>query len=132
VHKKLPSEQGVHKKRVLLVEDDSSMRRFVKIVLTRANYDVVSVEDGLVALEKAKENVFDAVVADAIMPNLSGFDLFRMLRGDKNYKTTPLVILSGFTDQIPENPDDSLVSAYLEKDTNLGTRLPSILEKLLV
>ncbi len=108
------------------------MRRFVKIVLTRANYDVVSVEDGLVALEKAKENVFDAVVADAIMPNLSGFDLFRMLRGDKNYKTTPLVILSGFTDQIPENPDDSLVSAYLEKDTNLGTRLPSILEKLLV
>ncbi len=84
-----------YKKKILLAEDDDSMRRFLEVILRKANYDVVSAEDGLVAMKAALENEFDAVVADAVMPNMTGYDLCRMLRQNADKKQIPLIILSG-------------------------------------
>jgi CheY-like chemotaxis protein len=132
VTESIPTKPNLKKKKVLLVEDDASMRRFVKVVLNRANYEVMEAADGLAALEYAKENHFDAVLADAVMPNISGFDLCRMLRADKRHDATRFIILSGFSSQLrsSQNPSDGLIDAYLEKDTNLATKLPSILDNL--
>ena len=58
------------------------MRRFVEVTLQQANYNVLVAEDGLDAMRLALENHIDAVVADAIMPNMSGYDLCRMLKGN--------------------------------------------------
>jgi len=76
-----------YKKKILLAEDDDSMRRFLEVILRKANYDVVSAEDGLVAMKAALENEFDAVAADAVMPNMTGYDLCRMLRQNADKKT---------------------------------------------
>ena len=70
------------KKTVLLAEDDNSMRRFIEIILQQAGYEVLAAEDGLEATKIALENDVDVVIADAIMPNLTGYDLCRMLRGN--------------------------------------------------
>jgi DNA-binding response OmpR family regulator len=80
-------------KKILLAEDDSAMRRFVEIILQQAGYEVLTAEDGLKAMETALANEIDAVVADAVMPHLSGYDLCRMLR--PRAKKLPLIILSG-------------------------------------
>jgi len=95
----LSDENNSYKKKILLAEDDDSMRRFLEVVLQKANYDVVSAEDGLVAMKAALENEFDAVVADAVMPNMTGYDLCRMLRQNADKKQIPLIILSGLNQE---------------------------------
>lgn len=114
------------KKKILLAEDDDSMRRFVEVILKKAGYEVLTVEDGLAALPIALETNIDAVVTDAIMPNLSGYDLCRMLRGNDEKKELPMIILSG----IEEN-DNKIADIFLTKDTNLKENLTSSLQKLL-
>ncbi|MCU1288044.1 MAG: CheA signal transduction histidine kinase [Acidobacteria bacterium] len=118
------------RKKILLAEDDSSMRRFVEIILQQAGFEVVTAEDGLQAMQIALENNLDAVVADAIMPHLSGYDLCRMLRGNDEKRNVPLVILSGLAQENPDKPD-CLADAYLFKDANLKENLISTLEKLI-
>ena len=119
------------KPRILLVEDDISMRRFIEILLSRANYEVVSAEDGLAAMKIALSENFDAVVTDAVMPNLTGHDLCRILRQNPNYKKTSLVILSGLEKDIASNSENDCADIYLLKDANLKEELTKNLAKLL-
>jgi DNA-binding response OmpR family regulator len=114
----------LEKKKVLLAEDDSSMRRFIEITLQKAGFEVLAAEDGLTAMQIALENEIDALVADAIMPQMSGFDLCRMLRD----RRIPCIILSGLENN---NSDSELADAFLTKDTNLKDELLAALEKLL-
>ena len=62
------------------------MRRLLEVILKKAGYEVISTEDGLQAMKHALENTIDAVVADAIMPGLTGYDLCRMLKNKSRKK----------------------------------------------
>lgn len=112
------------KKRVLLAEDDASMRRLIEITLQKAGFDVLTAEDGLAAMQIALETEIDVIVADAIMPNMSGYDLCRMMRS----RRIPCIILSGLAEN---NANGDLADVFLTKDTNLKEELLSALEKLL-
>jgi len=114
----------LEKKKVLLAEDDPSMRRFIEITLQKAGFEVLAAEDGLAAMQIAVETEIDVIIADAIMPNMSGYDLCRMLRDRK----IPCIILSGLAEN---DPDGELADVFLTKDTNLKTELLSALQKLL-
>ena len=116
------------KKKILLAEDDSSMRRFVEIILQQAGYEVLTAEDGLQAFEAAQTNEIDALVADAVMPHLTGYDLCRMLRSQT--KDLPLIILSGL-EQNNQDGDDCVADMFLVKNANLKNDLTTALEKLL-
>jgi DNA-binding response OmpR family regulator len=105
--------------KILLAEDDAAMRRFLEITLQRAGYEVTSAEDGLAAMKIAFAEQFDVVVADAVMPNLTGHDLCRMLRQNPDYKTVPLIILSGLEHQVSMGFADDSANLYLVKGTNL-------------
>lgn len=118
------------KKRILLAEDDDSMRRFVEVILKKAGYEVLAAEDGLAAMQIAVETEIDAVVADAIMPNLSGYDLCRMLRGNDEKKKMPCIILSGMENEYNDETK-KIADAFLIKDTNLKENLTLTLESLL-
>lgn len=109
------------KKKILLAEDDASMRRFIEIILQKADFDVITAEDGLAAMQTALETDIDAVVADAIMPNMTGYDLCRMLRNNPDKADVPLVILSG----LQQNAADAegLADAYLLKGDKLKEEL---------
>jgi CheY-like chemotaxis protein len=114
----------LEKKKILLAEDDSSMRRFIEIILQKADYDVLAAEDGLAAMQIALETEIDAIVADAIMPNMSGYDLCRMLRE----RQIPCIILSGLAEN---DSDNDHADVFLTKDTNLKEELLAALETLL-
>ena len=116
---------------VLVAEDDSSMRRFIEITLKQAGYSVVTAEDGLEGMKIALEIPIDAVVADAVMPNLTGYDLCRMLRGNPEKQNLPLIILSGLERENPDKPAEHLADIFLTKGTDLKTDLLKSLEKLL-
>lgn len=114
----------LEKKTVLLAEDDSSIRRFIEITLQNAGFEVLTAEDGLAAMQIALETKIDAVVADAIMPQMSGYDLCRALRS----RQIPCIILSGLEEN---DSNDDLADVFLTKDTNLKDRLLSALQTLL-
>lgn len=116
------------KQKILLAEDDISMRRFVEITLQRADYEVSTAEDGLSAMKLALDNEFDAIIADAIMPNLTGFDLCRVLRQNPHYQDKIFIILSGFDSQ----SENDLADAYLLKSNNLKEDLLEKLSSLFV
>ncbi len=123
------SNQHSPKQKVLLAEDDASMRRFLEITLQRDGYETVSAEDGLAAMKIALAEKFDAVVADAVMPNLTGHDLCRILRQNEDFKTVPLIILSGLEQEISTNLEHDCADAYLVKGANLKEELTGTLKK---
>jgi DNA-binding response OmpR family regulator len=119
------------KKKILLAEDDSSMRRFVEVILQKANYAVVPAEDGLAAMEIVLAEPVDIVVADAMMPNLSGHDLCRILRQNPQTMGIPFIILSGFDQSDAADSKDSQADVYLQKGANLKDELLSTISQLL-
>lgn len=81
---------------ILIVEDDRSIRRYLEVILQRAGYCVLSAADGLEAMKAALTSAVDAVVTDAIMPHLNGYELCRFLRHHPKLSRLPVVLLSGF------------------------------------
>ena len=119
------------KRTILIAEDDDSMRRFLEITLKRENYKVFTAKDGLEALEIVLNNEISVIVTDAIMPNLTGFDLCRILRQNPQKQQIPLIILSGFSQDDEANANKCFADFYLMKGNNLKEDLTKTLEKLL-
>jgi two-component system response regulator PilR (NtrC family) len=63
--------------RVLIVDDERSMRELLSIVLRRDGYDVLTAEDGASAVELLKQQRFDILITDIRMPQMNGVDLLR-------------------------------------------------------
>lgn len=125
------SEKSSPKPKILLAEDDGAMRRFLEITLQRADYTVVSAEDGLAAMQIALAENFDAVVTDAVMPNLTGHDLCRILKQNPNFKNVPLIILSGLEQEISANVEQDCANLYLVKGAKLKDELVEKLAELI-
>lgn len=64
--------------RILLAEDDESMRRFLVKALERAGYEVASYGDGAAAYERLKEEPFTLLLTDIVMPEMDGIELARL------------------------------------------------------
>ena len=90
------------KKRVLLVEDDDSVRQLVKIKLEMNDYDVVEAKDGLEGLLLLDMHHPDAVVLDLMMPDVGGERMLAQLRATPETKRTPVVIITGKPEVAPE------------------------------
>lgn len=81
-------------KRILSVDDSTSIRQLVQFTLEKEGYEVVSAVDGRDAIQKAKEKHADMVITDLNMPNVDGIELIRSLRSDPDYRFTPIVMLT--------------------------------------
>ena len=90
-----PRSAAAEPARVLLVEDDPALRRYLGVVLRRAGYEVIAAADGLEAFKIALSTPVSAVVTDAVMPRLGGPELCRLLRARAEYAALPVVMLTG-------------------------------------
>ena len=79
---------------ILAVDDSSSMRQMVAFTLKGAGYQVVEAADGQEALNKAKSQKFDLIITDVNMPIMDGITFIKNLRGEANYKFTPMLMLT--------------------------------------
>jgi DNA-binding response OmpR family regulator len=66
-------------KRILVTEDDPSIRRLLATILRRASYEVDTAKNGRDALEKTKKTDYDVIVLDLMMPVMSGFEVLERL-----------------------------------------------------
>ena len=84
--------------KVMVVEDDANLREIYSIRITAEGYDVVSAGDGEEALAVAVREKPDLILADVMMPKISGFDMLDILRSTPeiaNIKVIMMTALSG-------------------------------------
>ena len=83
--------------RILVVDDEPPIRRFLRTSLTSQGYQVLEADDGAQALDILKRNAVDVVVLDLGLPNLHGFEVIQRLRDGKS--VVPIIVLSSRTDE---------------------------------
>jgi DNA-binding response OmpR family regulator len=83
--------------KIFVVEDDTDLNRFVSSSLRGAGYDVVSLFDGLQALEKMDEEKCDLLLTDIMMPRMNGFELAESVRVTD--KTMPIIFMTAKDDK---------------------------------
>ncbi len=81
-------------KRILLAEDTPSTAMLEKSVLEAAGFFVTHAKDGEEALGMAAREQFDLVISDVLMPRMNGFELTSQLKGMKNYRAVPIIIVT--------------------------------------
>ncbi len=79
--------------KILIVDDERSIRNTLKDILEFEKYQVELAEDGLVALEITKASTFDAIFLDIKMPQMDGIEVLQQMR--ENGIETPIVMISG-------------------------------------
>ncbi len=96
--------------RILVIDDEPSVRTVVRMTLEKAGYDVLEAEDGEQAIEAINtgENrlVLDAVICDIRMPKINGIEAIDYFQ--KEYPHVPLVILTGY-------PETEMAVSFLRK-----------------
>ena len=80
--------------KILIAEDDQDIRELVVLTLQFSGFDVVSVEDGSLAVEQAKTQSFDLILMDVRMPRMTGYEACRRLKGMESTKNIPIIFLS--------------------------------------
>jgi DNA-binding response OmpR family regulator len=90
------------RKKVLLVEDDESVRQLVRVTLEMNGYEVVEATDGLEGLLMLDLHKPDAIVLDLMMPDVGGERMLAQLRAAPETKRTPVVIITGKPEVEPE------------------------------
>ena len=81
-------------KKILVVDDDLTLRRVLQNSLEQRGYQVISVGSGTEALVLFQQDIPDIVVSDVSMPEMDGFEFCRQLRSQPSGKLIPFIFLS--------------------------------------
>lgn len=115
--------------KILLVDDEETLRLTMKMLLQSSGFDVEAAADGEEALDKLKQNAFDVVLLDVNMPRMGGIEALELIT--QTYPKTEVMMLTGFADFttavecLKKGAKDYLVKPI--ETTELITRLKSLL-----
>lgn len=115
-------------KKILFVEDDTSLQKTFGTILKDKGYEVISAFDGETGLKMTKEERPDLILLDLILPKIHGFEVLKKLKEEKETQEIPIIVLTNLEDT--ENVGKALelgATTYLFK-TQYG--LEEVLEKI--
>lgn len=118
--------------KVLLVDDNA---KYLKDALPFYGYEVTSVCDGVEALKElnSKNNKFDIVLLDVMMPNMNGWQTLKAIRSDENTKDLPVIMLTAVNEEqkmvtgLKIGADDYIVKPFMLP--NLLARMEAVLRR---
>ena len=111
--------------RILLAEDEPSVREFVNRALVHRGHDVTTVNDGGEALEALEEDSFDLLLTDIVMPRVDGVAL--ALKVSKDYPKMRIVLMTGYAAERDRAYNlDALVHEVVSKPFTLAEICDSI------
>lgn len=114
--------------RILVVDDEQTVRGFLQKALEQAGYDVITASNGLEALEKVSQFDVNLVLLDIVMPGLDGFEVLEQMR---HYKNIPVIMLSGIGDETTKIDTLTLgADDYITKPFSVKELLTRIQAKL--
>lgn len=117
--------------RILLVEDEKELSRALAKMLTKDDYDVDCVYDGLDGLNFAMTNMYDLILLDIIMPKMNGFEVLSAIRSKKI--DTPVIMLTALTSEgdkvsgLDKGADDYVAKPFSYNE--LSARIRAVLRR---
>jgi CheY-like chemotaxis protein len=82
------------RKKILVVDDSSTVTLMQRMVLNRHAFDVVVANDGEEAIGMAKREHPDLILMDVVMPKMNGFDACRLIRQDESIRNVPIIMVT--------------------------------------
>jgi len=96
-------------RKILIVDDEEVIRKFIKIHLVKLGYEVTEAGDGVQALEQLEKGNFDLLICDILMPKKDGWEVIREMKSNPKTKSIPVIVLTA------KNEDSDMFKGY-----NLG------------
>jgi len=116
-------------KKIVIVEDDKDINDLIAYNLSKEGFIVEQVFDGIKAMERIKNEVFNIVILDIMLPGIDGFDICKEIKNDPRYSRSFIVVVSAKC-----NEQDKLYAhllgadCYLTKPFNLTSLLSAVNE----
>jgi DNA-binding response OmpR family regulator len=88
-------DEAEPKRKVLIIDDDPSLRRLVQVVFEREGFDVSLAGEGSEGVRLALMNPPQIIILDIMMEGLHGFEVCKMLRANSSLRRTAIIIMSG-------------------------------------
>ncbi len=114
-------EENLNKEVILVVEDNSDMRSFIKENLEQ-NYKVIEAKNGSEGVKKAFESIPDLIITDVMMPAMNGFELTEKVKSDTKTSHVPVIMLTAKADEesklkgLDTGVDDYLIKPFSTKE----------------
>ena len=80
--------------KVMVIDDSKTIRRTAETLLKKAGCDVITATDGFEALSVIADNKPDIIFVDIMMPRLDGYQTCALIKNNKDFKNTPVIMLS--------------------------------------
>jgi two-component system alkaline phosphatase synthesis response regulator PhoP len=120
------------KVKILLVDNENDIVEFLQYNLEKEGFEVIPAYDGIEALERIKQKP-DLIILDIMMPKLDGFEVYKKIRENNQYKDIPIIFLTAKSGEIDEIKGLELgASDYIQKPISpkkLVARVKSNLRK---
>ncbi len=107
--------EPVSKPRVLVVDDDDSIRLMVERVLRREHFEVDSAKDGFEAIEKLAKMDYGTVLLDLMMPRVDGHGVLRYLVTEKASSQPPVIVMTANVQSLDDGADTLPIKRVLPK-----------------
>ena len=93
-------------RKVLIVDDEEVIRKFLKIHLCKLGYEVEEAADGEQALEQLEKDNFDLLICDILMPKKDGWEVIKEVKANSKTKNMPVIVLTA------KNEDSDMFKGY--------------------
>ena len=119
--------------RILLVEDEESIRELVRFNLEKEGFEVLETDDGEKAFELLKKQGADLAILDWMIPGVTGLELCRLIRRDPDWKMLPIIMLTAREDEIDKivglemGADDYVTKPFSPRE--LMSRVKAVLRR---
>jgi CheY-like chemotaxis protein len=101
--------------RILVADDDLSIRQLVATIVKREGYAVDTAGDGLEAIEKLQAHEYAVILLDLMMPRLDGFGVIEHLREHPPTQKPVVLVITAYADQRFKDVDADVVSGVVRK-----------------
>ncbi len=81
-------------KKILFIEDESTLQKAFGDILTQYKYKVISALDGKIGLRLAKSEKPDLILLDIVLPSMNGFEVLKRLKQDPETEKIPVIVLT--------------------------------------
>jgi DNA-binding response OmpR family regulator len=122
----------LEEKTILLVEDDEKIKVAYRDFLRGQGYNVISAPDGVIGLEKAKEEKPNLILLDVLMPKMDGITMFKELKKLEETKVIPVIILTNLSTEsaMQDAIDVGVTDFYVKSDLTLEKLASLVREKI--
>ena len=118
---------------ILIIDDEPDVREMVVFTLKRQEFNVLTAEDSHSALKKLGEILPDLILLDWMLPDISGVDLARRLKGDERFEDIPIIMLTARGEEddkirgLDAGADDYITKPFSPRE--LGARINAVLRR---